>query len=122
MTDRVIIYFGIIFCCISIIIGAFGAHALESVIFDKMDVFNTASEYHAFHGLALIVVGSLSKQFKINLGFVASLFVAGILLFSGSLYTIAIFKLSYLGIVTPVGGLCFIIGWVLLLVKMYKVA
>lgn len=120
MTDRVIIYLGIIFCCISIIIGAFGAHALESIIFDKMDVFNTGSEYHAFHSLALIVVGSLSKQFKTDLSHVASMFVAGILLFSGSLYTIAIFKLSYLGIVTPIGGLCFLSGWILLLVKLNK--
>jgi uncharacterized membrane protein YgdD (TMEM256/DUF423 family) len=120
MSDRVIIYLGIILCCISIIVGAFGAHALESVIFDKMDVFNTGNEYQSFHSLALIIVGSLSKQFKIDLSYVAYLFVAGILLFSGSLYSIAIFKLSYLGIVTPIGGICFIIGWILLLVKLYK--
>ena len=120
MSDRAIIYFGIIFSFISISIGAFGAHALAPIIFDKMDVFDTGNDYHSLHSLALILVGSLGKQFKVDLRYVALFFVAGILLFSGSLYAIAIFKLSYLGIVTPIGGVCFLSGWVLLLVKLYK--
>ena len=108
---------GIIFCMLSVIIGAFGAHSLENIISDKMETFKTGVQYQIFHGLALIITGLLSIVLKIDLSLSGYLFVLGICLFSGSLYLISIYKYSFLGMVTPIGGLSFIIGWALLVYK-----
>ena len=111
------IQIGIIFCMLSVIIGAFGAHSLENTIADKMETFKTGVQYQIFHGLALIFTGVLSKILEIDLSASGYLFIAGIILFSGSLYLIAIYKYSILGMVAPIGGLSFIIAWALLLYK-----
>ena len=111
------IQIGIVFCMLSVIIGAFGAHSLADVIADKIETFKTGVQYQIFHGLALIVVGILSKVFEVELSVVGYFFIAGIILFSGSLYLISIYKYSFLGMVAPIGGLSFIIGWALLLYK-----
>tara|TARA_Y100001960_G_scaffold216889_1_gene226730 strand:- start:217 stop:537 length:321 start_codon:yes stop_codon:yes gene_type:complete len=102
---------------LSVIIGAFGAHSLESTISDKMETFKTGVQYQIFHGLALILTGILSIVLKVDLGIVGYLFIIGIILFSFTLYLIAICKYSFLGMVAPIGGLSFIIAWVLLLYK-----
>ena len=109
---------GIIFCMLSVVIGAFGAHSLESIIGNKMDTFKTGIQYHMFHGLGLILIGILSKILDLDLDSVGYLLIAGIILFSGSLYVIAIYKYSFLGMVAPIGGMCFIIGWLLLFYKL----
>ena len=109
---------GIFFCMLSVVIGAFGAHSLESMIGDKMDIFKTGIQYHMFHGLGLILIGILSKMLDLDLDSVGYLLIAGIILFSGSLYVIAIYKYSFLGVVAPIGGMCFIIGWLLLFYKL----
>ena len=109
---------GIIFCMFSVIIGAFGAHSLENMIGDKMETFKTGVQYHMFHGLALILTGILSKIFEIDISSVGYLFIIGIILFSGSLYLISIYKYSFLGMIAPVGGLSFIIGWIVLFYKL----
>lgn len=108
---------GIIFCMLSVIIGAFGAHSLESIIGDKMDTFKTGVQYQIFHGLALILTGILSIVLKVDLGIVGYLFIIGIVLFSFTLYLIAICKYSFLGMIAPIGGLSFIIAWAFLLYK-----
>tara|TARA_B100000029_G_C17234964_1_gene836813 strand:+ start:278 stop:631 length:354 start_codon:yes stop_codon:yes gene_type:complete len=108
---------GIFFCMLSVIIGAFGAHSLESVIDDKMETFKTGVQYQIFHGIALIFTGILSVMLKIDLSISGYLFVLGILLFSVSLYLIAICKYSFLGMVAPIGGLSFITAWAILLYK-----
>ena len=108
---------GIFFCMLSVIIGAFGAHSLESTISDKMDTFKTGVQYQIFHGTALIIVGILSIVLKVDLNIVGYLFIAGIFLFSFILYLIAIYKYSFLGMVAPIGGLSFIMAWALLLYK-----
>ena len=69
---------GIIFCMLSVIIGAFGAHSLESTIGDKMETFKTGVQYQIFHGLALIVTGLLSIVLKIDLSIAGYLFIVGI--------------------------------------------
>tara|TARA_B110000116_G_scaffold164939_1_gene142604 strand:+ start:138 stop:458 length:321 start_codon:yes stop_codon:yes gene_type:complete len=102
----------------SVIIGAFGAHSLENMIGDKMETFKTGVQYHMFHGLALILTGILSKIFEIDISSVGYLFTIGIILFSGSLYLISIYKYSFLGMIAPVGGLSFIIGWIVLFYKL----
>ena len=108
---------GIIFSMLTVIIGAFGAHSLSNVIGDKMETFKTGVQYEMFHSLALIIIGILSKVFEVDLSGAAYFFIAGIMLFSGSLYLISIYKYSFLGMIAPIGGVCFIIGWILLFHK-----
>ena len=108
---------GIIFCMLSVIIGAFGAHSLESTIGDKMETFKTGVQYQIFHGLALIVTGLLSIVLKIDLSIAGYLFIVGICLFSGTLYLISIYKYSFLGMVAPIGGQSFIIACSILFYK-----
>ena len=108
---------GIIFCLLSVIIGAFGAHGLSSMIGDKVDIFKTGVQYQIFHSLALILTGILARVFSLDLSTVGYLFIIGIIIFSGSLYIISLYKYSFLGMITPVGGLFFIIGWLVLYYK-----
>mgnify|MGYP001388833159 CR=1 FL=1 len=112
-----LIQLGIIFCALSVIIGAFGAHSLESTIADKMDTFKTGVQYQIFHGLALILTGILSKVLEIDLNVSGYLFVVGIIFFSGSLFLISICKYSFFGMIAPIGGLSFIMGWFILIFK-----
>ena len=112
---------GVIFSILSIVIGAFGAHALENIISDKIEVFKTAVQYQIFHALALILIGLIVKSYSLDLNLVAYLIIFGIILFSGSLYLISIFKISFVGVITPVGGLLFISGWLLLLYNLYNI-
>lgn len=95
-------------CFFAVALGAFGAHALKTTLIahSSRDVWHTAVLYHFLHGLALIVIASTTQN-----RVVCYLFVAGILLFSGSLYLLATTNWSWLGPITPLGGLCFLAGW-----------
>ena len=98
------------FC--SVALGAFGAHALKSRLSSEaLAIFETAARYQMFHALALLLVAAL-PQLRASLA--GWLFVAGTILFSGSLYALALTGLRGLGAVTPIGGLCFLTGWVVL--------
>lgn len=114
---------------ISIALGAFGAHGLKQKVAEGLitqrsfDAFNTASEYQMYHALALLLVVLLGQHYKSTLFVKAGYaFVVGTLLFSGSLYLLSTAPLiglsnpSWLGPITPIGGLFFMIGWVLVLV------
>ena len=104
-----------------IVLGAFAAHALKQILDEYgNDIYKTANYYHFIHSLGLIIVGLLQQQFEINLSISGYSFLLGIILFSGSLYAIALTGFKYLGIITPIGGLFFILGWVLLAIKFYK--
>ena len=108
---------GSFFCLFSVILGAFAAHGLKSRLSDyAIGIFKTAAEYQMVHGLALIAVAILIK-WGINLSLAGGFFIAGTLLFSGSLYLLALTGLKWLGPITPLGGLCFIIGWIVILVR-----
>jgi uncharacterized membrane protein YgdD (TMEM256/DUF423 family) len=94
--------------------GAFGAHALKSRLApDMLSVWQTGVQYHAWHGLALALAGVLMLQMPGRGGFAiaAWCFVAGIVLFSGSLYALALSGVRGLGAITPFGGLAFLAGW-----------
>lgn len=98
----------------AVALGAFGAHALRGQLDAQMAaVWQSAVQYHAWHAIALLGIGSLLLHFPHSKGFTLSawLFVAGILLFSGSLYVIAATGLRGLGVVTPLGGVAFLAGW-----------
>jgi uncharacterized membrane protein YgdD (TMEM256/DUF423 family) len=93
--------------------GAFGAHFLESRLApDLLAVFHTAVDYQMYHALGLLVVGGLSPRARETLLYWAGIFfVAGTIVFSGSLYALALTGMRWLGAVTPVGGVLFLAGW-----------
>ncbi len=107
---------------IAVILGAFAAHALR----DKLDaklfaVFQTAVEYQFYHALALLAVGILMLHAEQRLLIWAGgAFALGILLFSGSLYVLALIGVPGVGAITPLGGVCFIAGWVLVLASITR--
>lgn len=96
--------------------GAFGAHSLEGTVSaDRMATFETAVLYHLIHGLGLIAVGVAARSWDHPAVSGAGwCFLAGLLLFSGSLYLLVLSDGAWLGAVTPLGGIGFIAGWLLL--------
>jgi len=105
--------------CLVVIMGAFGAHALNELLDDYgKSIYNKAVLYHMFHTIAILILGLINKiQPEIQLSMAGWSFVFGIILFSGSLYIITITGIKSLGIITPIGGILFIIGWVFLILK-----
>lgn len=106
---------------VAVAAGAFGAHALKARLApDLQAVFETGARYQMYHALALVVVGALLARAVpeareiASLRLAGSLFLAGTLLFSGSLYVLALSGQRWLGAVTPLGGLCFLGGWLAL--------
>jgi uncharacterized membrane protein YgdD (TMEM256/DUF423 family) len=96
-------------------LGAFGAHGLADVLAatGRADTFETASRYQMYHALALLAVGWLADTYPGRLiQWAGRLFIAGVILFSGSLYLLAIFDLRFMGAVAPFGGAALIAGWV----------
>ena len=117
MTPRIALVCAAILMAAAVALGAFGAHALKTRIgADSIAVWQTAVNYHAWHALGLFGVAVLMTQFAQARGLrhAAWLFVAGIVLFSGSLYAVALGAPATVGIVTPFGGVAFIGGWVVL--------
>ena len=102
---------------LAVALGAFGAHALKSRLTPEMTVtWQTAVQYHAWHSLALFGVGLLMLHWpeRADLGIASWLLLAGIVLFSGSLYALALSGVRGLGAVTPIGGIAFLAGWAVL--------
>jgi len=98
--------------------GAFGAHGLESSLEpDKLDIWNKAARYQMYHALALLGTAALTATSlapSSQLQFAGWWFLAGVVLFSGSLYLLAVTDVSWLGAITPLGGVCMLIGWLFL--------
>jgi uncharacterized membrane protein YgdD (TMEM256/DUF423 family) len=109
---------GAIAGAIGVALGAFGAHALKSrVTEDLLSVFEIGVRYQMYHALALFAVAWAAGRWPGNwINAAGWLFIAGILVFSGSLYLMTLSGARWLGAVTPVGGLCFILGWIALAV------
>jgi uncharacterized membrane protein YgdD (TMEM256/DUF423 family) len=97
---------------LGVLLGAFGAHGLKNVVTDPhlLEVWETGARYHLFHALALLGVAAHPSQPKLA----GWMFVVGIVLFSGSLYTMTLTGHRWLGAITPIGGLAFVAGWVAL--------
>jgi uncharacterized membrane protein YgdD (TMEM256/DUF423 family) len=122
---------GAIFCGLAVALGAFAAHGLDKVFVQKyadktrevagqtvplatkfLNDFKTAAEYQMYHGLALIAVGLMIERRRSRAAIAAGwAFALGILLFSGSLYTLTLTGVTRWGAVTPMGGLAFLVGW-----------
>lgn len=109
---------------LAVALGAFGAHALQDILsVERLETWNTAVTYQMWHVIALILSVLLASNYNVNLRRVYYLFIAGIIIFSGSLYALCLSDISILGAITPIGGVCFILGWLLLgwtLVKSQK--
>jgi uncharacterized membrane protein YgdD (TMEM256/DUF423 family) len=113
---------------LSVILGAFGAHALKQLVSDKsLSTFETGIRYQFYHVAALFITGILYKEFTNNyLQWAGRLFCLGMLLFSGSLYLLSFIELAnmpglkWIGAITPIGGVCFISGWLLLAIGIQK--
>lgn len=125
--DKKMITIGAIFGGVAVIAGAFGAHGLKGLLTpDKLQVYDTAVKYQFYHTLALILTGLLIHSFtNKNLVRAGYCFIAGIILFSGSLYilsTSSLFnaQINWVGIITPFGGLLMITGWLLLLLGILR--
>ena len=108
---------------LAVVFGAFGAHGLRNRLDDYyMGVFETAVQYHFYHALALLGVGiiALSQPQTVMLKSAGWLFLLGTLVFSGSLYLLALTGTKWLGAITPLGGLAFIAGWACLAAAGWK--
>ncbi|MGG4493537.1 DUF423 domain-containing protein [Brevibacillus reuszeri] len=108
---------------LSVALGAFGAHALKEKLDEySIGIFHTGVTYQTTHALALVLVALLLKWYPESSGLVWAgwCFVAGTLIFSGSLYTLAMTGIKVLGAITPIGGLLFLIGWALLAIHAWK--
>ena len=103
---------GAINAFLAIACGAFGAHALKRRLDDeRLAIFETGARYHMYHALALIAVAWLATTRGAGADTAGALFLAGIVLFSGSLYALALSGVRKLGAITPLGGLCLLLGW-----------
>lgn len=123
-TTQRIMLAGIVSSALAVVFGAFGAHLLKQVLSGYgMQIYKTAVSYHMWHSFALIAIGLTlqimcsSKLLEIS----AWLMFSGIILFSGSLYLLSLTGIHWLGMITPFGGLCFLIAWSLFAIAVYKI-
>jgi len=114
--DRVFFSVGAVFGALGVVAGAFGAHGLKAWVSPELlAVFETGVRYHLIHALALLAVAWASTRWaSAAIRAAGWLFVAGILVFSGSLYVLTLTGIRALGAITPFGGVAFIAGWLLL--------
>jgi len=116
--DRTFAMLGALSAFVAVAAGAFGAHGLKSRLApDMLAVFETGARYQLYHALALLAVAWAQSRWPGGAGAAAWsgwLFVAGTLLFSGSLYALALTGVRWMGAITPIGGLALLLGWLLL--------
>ena len=116
------IFIGALFALLSVATGAFGAHALATRLEPRaVEIWQTASHYQMYHALGLIAVGILYWFMPaVSLNVAGWCFTLGVILFSGSLYTLSFTGIKKLGMITPFGGMLFLVGWGALLVWAWK--
>ncbi|OEJ99673.1 DUF423 domain-containing protein [Roseivirga misakiensis] len=123
MTAKTVLIIGGILGALSVGIGAFGAHGLESTLSanGRIETFETGVKYQFYHTFALILLGIIMLNIQSNYFNYASIcFIVGIAIFSGSLYTLSLTNMTWLGAITPIGGLSLIMGWVFLILGVGK--
>jgi uncharacterized membrane protein YgdD (TMEM256/DUF423 family) len=131
MTGKIWLLMGSVLAGLGVALGAFGAHGLKKLVApETVGTFQTGVQYQMYHAFALVIVGLLAERIGASGSLTGAgwCFLIGILLFSGSLYALVGLKaaqkagLGGIGIITPVGGLFFIAGWVLLALAIAKKA
>lgn len=121
------IIIGAVLGFLAVALGAFGAHALKDLLVknDYQAVWETGVQYQMFHAVAILVIGVLMSKNVIgnvkSLRVAATAMLIGTILFSGSLYVMAVTKITVLGAITPIGGVAFLIGWVALMMAAKQV-
>ncbi|GAC1385520.1 MAG: DUF423 domain-containing protein [Ginsengibacter sp.] len=126
---RTFLKFGAFFALIAVILGAFGAHSLKAIFPEKaIIIYETGVRYQFYHSIALLICGMIYREFANKFTVLAGrFFTAGIILFSGSLYFLTFLigahndSLNWVGILTPIGGVFFITGWVLLILAVRRI-
>lgn len=116
---------GAVCMALAVVLGAFGAHALKNRLpADLLAVYHTGVEYHFYHALGLLLVGVIAGFYPQVGGvqWAGALLLAGIVVFSGSLYALALSGVRVLGAITPLGGVAFIAGWITLAVSVWRVS
>jgi uncharacterized membrane protein YgdD (TMEM256/DUF423 family) len=116
-TDHRLLAIGGVLAGLGVVMGAFSAHLLRDRLApDMLEVVRLGAQYELLHGIAIVAVaGAMSHFHRARLRAACWLFIAGIVLFSGSLYTLALTGNRAFGMVTPLGGLAFIAGWVMVM-------
>lgn len=106
----------------AVLIGAFGAHGLKNIVeADKLVTFETGVRYHFYHAFGLVIVGMLQQMFQtLRLNVSLYSFMVGILLFSFNCYLYVLTNIKTFAMIVPVGGFLFVIGWLVLTVKLLK--
>jgi uncharacterized membrane protein YgdD (TMEM256/DUF423 family) len=123
ITAKLFLLLGSANAMLAVILGAFGAHALKARLDESvLKIYHTGVEYHFYHALGLILVGIIAMNISTNIWLKNSgwMMFAGIILFSGSLYLLSIFNVRWLGMITPLGGLLFIMAWLSLSIAIFK--
>lgn len=124
--DKKIVSTAATIACLAVVFGAFGAHALKEIINQEaLATFEVGVRYQMYHALALLFIGLSTTNSTKTKKLVAFCFVFGVFLFSGSIYLLSLkeilpFAVSKIAFLTPIGGLFFIIGWVILAVRVWK--
>jgi len=112
---RVFLLLGTLFAALSVAGGAFASHALKAQLTEKaLAIFETGTRYQMYHALALLLLalfGLRAESLTLPLSIAGWAFIAGIILFSGSLYALSLSGVKWLGAITPIGGVAFLIGW-----------
>lgn len=115
--QKLFLIIGSIAMALAVGLGAFGAHSLKEMLTDEMlDIFETGVKYHFYHAIGLLVIAFVAQLIPDSslLQWSGWLMLAGIFIFSGSLYILSISGIRWMGAITPIGGLCFIVAWILL--------
>ena len=109
---------------LAVLLGAFGAHAMRRLTPDMLAVYQTGVQYHFWHALGLLAIALTLAHFPAAQGlkWAGWLMLAGILIFSGSLYLLAVTGMRWLGAITPIGGSAFIVAWALFAATVARVA
>ncbi|MFQ5751005.1 MAG: DUF423 domain-containing protein [bacterium] len=120
--ERLFFIIGAVSAFLAVALGAFGAHGLKSRLSPEMlNIFEVGVRYQMYHALALIVVAWVCTKWPGSLTFTSGwLFLAGTIIFSGSLYVISISGIRWLGAITPIGGVAFLAGWVCLVLTILR--
>lgn len=120
---KILLVSGAILAGMGVLLGAFGAHGLKKTMsMEMMEIYKTAVDYHFIHAIGILLTGLFLLHYpdsKILLWAGIS-FIIGIVLFSGSLYGLSLTEFRKLGMITPVGGLAFIIGWFLMAYAFFR--
>jgi uncharacterized membrane protein YgdD (TMEM256/DUF423 family) len=115
MKPKSLLITGSILLALAVAFGAFGAHIVQDMLTpDRFEVYKTGVEYHFYHALGLLILGAVSMQLDESkwLKWSGYSLLAGIVIFSGSLYFLTLTDTGWLGMITPLGGFAFILGWV----------